>query len=469
MTRNLNGLVLSPDGKRYAWRTSDSVVVDGVAGRSYKWVGLPSFSRDGRRFAYAASVGGGENLVVLDGTEGQRYAKVGTDMYDVLGRNVIGLKFSADGDRLAYVAVKPKGRQVLVIDGAEGGEYDSVGNPTFSADGRRVAHTATRAGAHLLVVDGREQDLGKADVSGLVFSPDGRQLAYVTRLDRIEAVTVGDAKGSGFDKVSSPCFGSDGRVAYMARRKSQRFVVIDGREGKAYDWIGRPYFSPDGKRVAHAASQGGFVDEKVLPDLRYKSRGARYGVITDGVEGTWFDGPVLPWIQFSPDSARMAYWVMGADKWRLMVDETKSIESDAPGSAAFSPDGKRLAYTTSTGRKKERKALVVVDGVPQKEYSSVWTPVFSPDSRHLAYVATVGEKRFLVIDGLEALQDEGFWNLEGGTHTVSAYDLDNDTEVEIGDKVGFAFEGPNVVNAIGRRGLELYRVRVEISNGTAVR
>jgi WD40 repeat protein len=458
-------LEVSADGKRFAYRSPGRpVVVDGVAGRTYKWVGRPTFSPDGGSVAYAADVGGG-SVVVLNGTDGPKYKKVGSDVLDgVYIVNVVGLVFSPDGRRLAYAAAKPKGGHVLVVDGTESAEYDSVGLARFSADGKRIAFPAMRGRTRLLVVDGQERDLGQADVFGLAFSPDGTQLAYATRLNKVEAVTVGDVKGNGFDKVSKPCFSPDGKhVAYMAQRRNTRLMVIDGVEGKPYDWIGAPHFSPDGRRTAYAASRGGFLDENSLPNLRYKSRDATYGVVTDGVEGTWFDGPVLPWIQFSPEGGRLVYWVLSRDKYLVMVDQKEYGQSESPGHLVFSTDGARIAYSASRDPK-NRASLVIVDGAVQKEYARVGVPVFSPDARHLAYAASVGSTRVLVIDGREALTDRGFEQLLGGTHAVSAYDLDTGDELTFSHPVGFAFDGSNAINALARKGLEVYRVRIEIGD-----
>jgi len=456
--------VVSNDGKHFAYRNEDSIVVDGIVGRTYKWVGSPIFSPDGRSVAYAASLGG-DTVVVLNGTEGQRYKEVGTVLYDTEGRrNVFGLKFSPDSKRLAYVAVTHKNKQILVVDGTEGTEYDSIGDFVFSGDGRQFAYAAKRGRAWVLVLDGKERNLGEGEISGLEFGPESAQLAYVSRQNKVEDVTVGEIKGTGFDRVSRPFFSADGkRVAYMAKRGAKKFIVSNGAEGKQYDWVGHPCFSPDGKRVAYAASQGGFLDGKILPNLRYKSRGATYAIVADGIEGAWFDGPLMPWIQYSPDGSRVAYWVFRSNKWHLMVDQAESFESETLGTLVFSPDSKRLANTASKDPKK-KKTFVVVDSVAQKEYDSVMDPAFSPDSRHLIYVAGLAGKTFLVVDGQEAMLDKGFRSFRGATYTFSAVDLDSGIETTVQEQMGFAFESPSVFNALALKGDEVYRIRMEIAH-----
>ena len=67
------------------------------------------------------------------------------------------------------------------------------------------------------------------------------------------------------------------------------------------------------------------------------------------------------------------------------------------GTPAFSPDGKRIAYAATKGK----KWLVVADGQPGPEYDEcgAGTPVFSPDGKRVAYSARKGGKQLVVVDG----------------------------------------------------------------------
>jgi hypothetical protein len=181
------------------------------------------------------------------------------------------------------------------------------------------------------------------------------------------------------------------------------------------------------------------------------------------VEGTWFDGPVLPWVQFSPDAGHLAYWVRTGDKLRAMVDGKEVGESEALGHLVFSADGRRTAYTATRSRIKGTM-VAVVDGAAQKEYGNLGVPVFSPDGRHVAYAASIGTARILVVDGRETLNDRGFEQLLGIDQVTLAYDLDTGTGLQFRHPVGFAFDGPHAINALARKGVDIYRVRIEIAD-----
>jgi hypothetical protein len=106
-------------------------------------------------------------------------------------------------------------------------------------------------------------------------------------------------------------------------------------------------------------------------------------------------------------------------------------------SLTVSPDSKHLAYVARRGE----KLFVVVDGKEGKEYDGIGagTLIFSPDSKHLAYVAIRGEKRFVVVDGKEGKEYDFFL---------------------CGSK--FVFDSPKSFHTLAFRGIEIFRVEVEI-------
>ncbi|MGE5608514.1 MAG: hypothetical protein ACM359_04625 [Bacillota bacterium] len=141
----------SDDGSRVGYlagpETRRVLVVDGremptVGGRP---VDGPFFSPDGKHLAYVVAKEGDTAAVVLDGVEGKTFDFIGD------------VRFSPDGKRLACVAQRGS-RSLVVIDGVEQGQYDRVegGSLTFSADGRRVAWVARRDNKQFIVVDGVE-------------------------------------------------------------------------------------------------------------------------------------------------------------------------------------------------------------------------------------------------------------------------------------------------------------------------
>jgi len=126
-----------------------------------------------------------------------------------------------------------------------------------------------------------------------------------------------------------------------------------------------------------------------------------------------------------------------------VTDGTDGPEHDriGQGSVVFSPDSKRLAYIARRGRDPFVQ-FVVVDGVPGKPYDGIVGSglAFSPDSKHVVYGTGRGGKGFVVVDGHECREYDGF--LRG------AY---------------FVFDSPTSFHTLAPRGDEIFRVDVEIA------
>ena len=169
-------ILFSDDGRRAAWIVrvgeQDRLILEGgllatahalrATALSFRPGAAPGL---GPGLAYVAPVPDGEHVVV-DGAPGPTYREVGTPVW------------SPDG-RLAYAARRGDG-WVLVAAGRElGAAADAVGDPVFSPDGRRLAYLARRGGAALVVVDGREHRFALALEGSLAFSADGLRWAVI--------------------------------------------------------------------------------------------------------------------------------------------------------------------------------------------------------------------------------------------------------------------------------------------------
>jgi hypothetical protein len=310
------------------------IVLDDVEGPGFVGVGVPVFSPDGRRLAYAAL--GGSHMESIGGPMGKRW-------------------------------------QTVVVDGVVGPAYDAVSlEPAFSADGAHVAYRGCRGARHqqcFLVVDGEERPLPEgADVdwcdcnlSSLAFSPeavllanrdsgdmtstadatapavapgsrrrflspspDGRHLAFVRVEGHEQRLVVDGVQGSPYREVGPPVFSRDGRVASTVREGKKVFIEVrpDGSRQGPYREAGSIVFSPDGRRLAHIAGDG-----------------RKSFVVVDGAEGARYDA-VLPPL-FSSDSAHAAYFARVAKTWILVLDgEVFGLEG-----AASSPDAVTTMFT----------------------------------------------------------------------------------------------------------------------------
>lgn len=251
----LGGTVLSADGRHagYSARKVNrwSVIVDGKEGPAFDYVYGPYFSADGRRWA---CIGQNSNAfrIVVDGKEGPRYAGL-----------MAGSPFGGpDGKLVAYWATTstPSGtKEVIVVNGKESAEHDEVGSPVISPNGKRLACVgcygrllpasasikgmASKINASVML-DGVEGPHYDGIVSGPIFSPDSRRLAYVARktlMDGkpVDCVVVDGKEGRAYERVSeflsAIVFSPDSRrLGYIAWRGGKRLVVVDETEGQEY-------------------------------------------------------------------------------------------------------------------------------------------------------------------------------------------------------------------------------------------
>lgn len=316
----------------------------------------PTFSQDGARVAYAACTGDQRCFVVLDGVAGPEFSWVGH------------LKFSPDGKHFAYNAEtsqrQPTGalvQEFVVVDGRRGPAFATVSEghgPGFSPDSHRLAYMARHSyngDWSVCVVDlvpaaSDCQAFPEAQIrtvawwltrdSKHAFSFDGKRAASTVTEGGEEFLMVGDWRGPGFAEVRGPIFSPDGTVvAYAARDQGAWFVMRgDVREPTFLD-VNALAFSPDGKRLAY------FAQIQRPPD-------ERRGLVVDGQQGPAFERLFYRPI-FSPDGTKVAYlgWKKGSRADVLQVgDKTFSAEGGI-GPAAFSSDGRKVGFPARDGRR----------------------------------------------------------------------------------------------------------------------
>lgn len=298
---------------------------------------------------------------------------------------------SGDDLHIAWPQLTQNGTLVVVIDGQAGPEdYDDVGLIVFSPDGKRIAYPAKRGSKWVMVVDGQAgPEYDDIRLGYTVFSPDSKRLVYgAMQGDKWFVVLDGEpGPESGYDNVGYFIFSPDSsRLVYAVGKGNRQYMVVDGRDGEVYERVGEPVFSPDGKHLAYLAA------------IKYTEFDKeRQFVVLDGRESKRYDGVNRP--IFSEDGRHIAYSIMKGPKHIVIVDGKEGPEYEGINmySVVLSPDGESFAYAANKGG----KWFVVWNGREGPEYDGIalGSPVFSPDGEDLLYAATKDGKWFLVLDG----------------------------------------------------------------------
>ena len=239
------------------------------------------------------------------------------------------------------------------------------------------------------------------------FSADSQHLAYCAKRGDKPVVVIDGADGLECESIlHHPVFSPNGKqCAYIIRRGSKSIAVIDGKEDRQYGLIGlagqiqppRLVFSPNSKRVAYTTGWG---ELKPFSGGIGMKEGNGF-VVVDGVPGKEHRHIGMS-LNFSPDSKRLAYSTTprfartSDDGYQIFIDgEPQKKFPNGISSSQFSPDSRRVAYAACRGD----KWFVVVDGNEGEECDEVVRRDFSADSRQFAYIARNAGKDVLILDG----------------------------------------------------------------------
>lgn len=361
-------------------------VIDGVKGEEYDSIGSLVVAPGGKSVAFDAKLGK-EAFVVVDGSRG--------DVFDSISH----LQFSREG-KLAFIGTKSNKKQVLVVDGFRTEEYDqihwamflengalryqikngsqwqlvennkktllwdSAKGPEFTSiapvttrDGSRTAFYGNHKERYSLVVDGVEQKSDLAGISGLEFSPDGKDLYYSITPNLRWSVKM---EGSPDRDVTSSILDRGYHVEKSIR------------------------LNPAGTKVAYY-----ILDDKKRPhETRIVSQGKV--LVTHLVEPS--ESSSVPELFFTPDGEKVVSVVSGTRRgddglqqatMRMFVDQGPVAISRSFDNFRFDPSGTHWAFTGYTD--KFKKAVWTSLG-RQESYEQVSELSLSPDGKHVAYI-----------------------------------------------------------------------------------
>jgi Tol biopolymer transport system component len=325
--------------------------------------------------------------------------------------------FAISPDLRRTTLLTKRGKQyALFLDGRQlGGVYDEIQWQKFSPDSQHFAFSGRRGRQSILVIDGVEQEPMKY-TPALVYSKDGRRIAYLAAAADKYRVILDGNPGPDYEAVGLLEFSPDGRrFAYAALRKGKWVVLLDGQENsKEYDDISLLTFSPDSARLFYAGK------------YRNRMTGDEWVMVIDGKEDTRYT--LIGGLVFSDDGQHHAYAGARDPGMKAIKEEhgqgtivhdgqpgpvfqgilissgiltgffydytpTVTFSLSAPGCGVspprISPDGKRVAYLAHT-EAKGKDFAVVLDGQPGPTYQFFMThPAFTPDSQHVVYFVKV--------------------------------------------------------------------------------
>lgn len=295
------------------------------------------------------------------------------------------------------------------VNGHRLGPYTAVSEKmAFSGGGKHIAFAAEKNGKWIIVVDGVEKFtrdallffwnswspnlegnsfVPQSQAPELVFSPDGKSIAYPARTaDGKYAVFVDDTPGPKYQSIGSGLGFVDDRIRYYAFPADKKVVEVHGDAVLGpYDDTYRTKVSPDGRHYVLWAKRG---DKPVLVVDDKESEIP--GEIADYVIG---------------DGGFLAYAYKSSGKYRVHVGAADLPDSfDEVGQMTLSPDGKKVAFWARVGNQwtltAGDKTLPGFDGYfyylsGGYKYGVMW----GADSQHVAYYVRNGGKGALVLDG----------------------------------------------------------------------
>ena len=219
-------------------------------------------------------------------------------------------------------------------------------------------------------------------------------------------LTVKDVPMSPLDPQIDPkslVFTPDGKhIAYVAKHGSGHVALVDGKTEKEYEVVALPIlFSPDGARHAYKATRGG-----------------AWTYVVDGKEGAWHPGIQDTSGDFSADGTHFAYLASKTDGAKLeggmspTVVVTDGVEGDPyfsieSESFEFGPVGAVPTFVATRGNPPKEKPFAVVAGQAGHPYDEVGPVVFSSNGKAWGHFAAEGGSSFVVVNGTEGRHYSG--------------------------------------------------------------
>jgi sugar lactone lactonase YvrE len=408
--------LMSPSGDHVAVLSNEAnasesgatyMFLDGVKSPTYNFIDPNQVAFSAEKLVYAAQVTdhtwrlvvndqpgptytGLKSLLVND--DNSHYAFIGAVDTSGWGVGVDGVLGKPRGD-IQDMVLASNGRVSYVIAGHMNGATGQAGNSGLFIDQQFIGtpdHPFQK-------VD--KSGLGKAVSGTVLFSPDGKRVAYVKSVAGGVTPVIDGTVGKTYDSIRTIQFSPDSAHYFYVGSHSGDFVVWDGQEMPRED----------------ASGVSNFVFSQTGGSFAYLAKSAQAGtrMVVNGKASPPFYGLIPNSMTFSADGKHNAYAVnTTVSQWQFVRDGVATSVSflisfttrtgpphiDFPP-LIFSPDGTRLAWGwgKSDGVSKD---VISIDGQEiMHGYSTYEFPQFSPDSKHFAVMIWDANKYSLAIDG----------------------------------------------------------------------
>lgn len=189
--------------------------------------------------------------------------------------------YFASNGRTSVYKIKKGDKWSVIWNGTEGKEYDYVSNPTFSPDGTQLAYSAELDGQAYVVVNNQFEINAHQRASFLVFSRDGKTIAFVasnsdgtsvvvtSSTDQLAGTLVSGNESQAYEKIvvietasgekQAIVLGETGnQIAYAFEENGKTYLIINGNTTTGYDNITNFTFNENGT-YSYQAQQGNVI------------------------------------------------------------------------------------------------------------------------------------------------------------------------------------------------------------------